>query len=149
MITTGDLGPNSQEPWHYIYVGTAPAMAVFHNVISRAKGLGYNPLSTAQQALFDKPESLPKDKTSNSYELAVAMAQIMAGTDPVSILMKSALSGSFLGVSGETHAKLGYTSRVVGVVSVIGDTVVSAYSLNTSEPALRASVTLAIKAIQQ
>jgi D-alanyl-D-alanine carboxypeptidase len=127
MNTSGDLGPGN-EPWHLIWVGNGAAMSVFHTFISRAKATGYNPLSEAQEALFNNPGSLDSDKESCCYDLAKAFESVIKGTDPVSVVMKNALKGAYIGLEGEDRVKSGYTSKNMGVTLSVGDKyILSAY----------------------
>jgi D-alanyl-D-alanine carboxypeptidase len=138
-----DLGPEP-EPWHLLYVGTAPAMAVFHDFIARSKALGYDPLAQSPelQKVFNSPESLPAGKQTNCFDLCKAMALILKSTTPTSAILKNALRGSYIGFEGEEYAKLGYTSKVIGATVVTSDKIISAYLLGSSEQDLKVSMKL-------
>jgi D-alanyl-D-alanine carboxypeptidase/Beta-lactamase enzyme family len=146
-----DLGPGL-EPWHFVWVGNAAAMSIFHDFISRAKNLGYDPLANALnlQALFESPESLSSDKTSNSYELCKAMQILITASDPVAVVMKKFLEGSYVGFAGETYAKLGYTSKIIGATIAVeqddGFFIISAYANTSDEEVLKRGIKEIFKA---
>jgi hypothetical protein len=146
-----DLGPGP-EPWHLVWVGNSAAMGVYYDFISRAKNVGYDPLANAPnlQALFDSPESLASDKTSNSYELCKAMQSIIGATDPVALVMKKFLEGSYVGFDGETYVKLGYTSKIIGATIAVeqdeGFFIISAYARTSDEKVLKQGIKNIFKA---
>jgi hypothetical protein len=147
LNTSGDLGP-SNEPWHLIWVGNPGAMAVFHEYISRAKALGYNPLNSAQEALFANPAGFATDKQTCCFDLCNAMASILAGKDPVSAAMQQALDGPFVGLESETKAKAGFTSKIFGVTLLVDKKyILSAYALGPSKTALVKGVKALSKSI--
>jgi hypothetical protein len=142
LNTTGDLGPGP-EPWHLVWVGNAAAMAVFHDFISRAKSLGFDPFlgDATLEALYRSPASLDTDKDTCNFDLCGAMALIQAGTDPVSVVMKKALKGAFVGIDGESASKVGFTSKVFGCTIVVDDQyILSAYAQGPESKILKAGV---------
>jgi LAS superfamily LD-carboxypeptidase LdcB len=140
LNSSGDLGPEL-EPWHLVWVGNAAAMAVFHDFIARSKTLGYNPLNAEQESLFNSPAALEEDKETCAFDLCNALASVLKGTDPVSVIMQKALDGPFIGLDGETKAKAGFTSKNIGVTLLIDNKyILCAYATGSSRSNLERSV---------